>query len=112
MFHRGIIPPIGVKESCILLTLPVVKDVVISVNNIEAISPNLISLPSILIPFNPYLENIGTPCFSKWYNMKKEKRNKANIGKNINQPCFLFLAAIPKPIIVAPGIIIIHIISI
>ena len=65
IFHKGIIPAIGVKESCMLLTLPVVKDVVISVNKIEAMRPNLISLPSILIPFIPYCENNGTPCFSK-----------------------------------------------
>ena len=43
-----------VKESCILFTLPVVNDVVTSVNNIEARSPNLISLPSMLMPFIPY----------------------------------------------------------
>ena len=65
IFHNGIIPAIGVSESCILFTLPVVNEVVISVKSAEAISPNLTSFPSIFIPVIPNSLNIGAPCCSK-----------------------------------------------
>ena len=48
MCKSGIIPPSGVRVSCILLTVPVVKEVVVVVNIADCAMPNRTSLPSIL----------------------------------------------------------------
>ncbi|MNN83547.1 hypothetical protein D3C81_2005990 [compost metagenome] len=45
---KGTKPPIGVNDSCILLTLPVVAAVVTVVNNADSDKLNLTSMPSIL----------------------------------------------------------------
>ena len=49
----GTMPPSGVRLSCILLTVPVVKAVVMVVNKADKPIPKRVSLPSILPPAIP-----------------------------------------------------------
>ena len=48
MCSKGIMPPRGVRVSCMLLTVPVVKEVVVVVNMADWAMPNRTSLPSML----------------------------------------------------------------
>ena len=48
MWSSGTMPPRGVRVSCMLLTVPVVKDVVVVVNIADWAMPNRTSLPSML----------------------------------------------------------------
>jgi len=48
MWSMGTIPPNGVRVSCILLTVPVVKEVVTVVNRDDWGIPNRTSFPSML----------------------------------------------------------------
>ena len=48
--NMGIMPPSGMKESCIALTAPQEAAVVIAANKADALMPKRVSLPSILPP--------------------------------------------------------------
>ena len=48
MCNNGTIPPNGVNVSCMLLTVPVVKDVVTVVNKEDCATPKRTSFPSML----------------------------------------------------------------
>ena len=63
MCSRGIMPPRGVKVSCMLLTVPVVNEVVVVVNMADCAMPKRTSLPSML-PMDwlrPILASAGLP---------------------------------------------------
>ena len=53
MLISGIMPPSGVKQSCMALTAPHEAAVVITANSAEAAMPKRTSLPSMLPPVRP-----------------------------------------------------------
>ena len=98
IFHIGTAPPIGVSESCILFTDPVVNDVVITENNDESNIPFLTSLPSIfpIVLVIPSSFITGFPFASAKYITGITTKNRSNAAIKIARPCFLFLQAFPK----------------
>ena len=62
----GIIPPSGVRVSCMLLTVPVVKEVVVVVNIADCAMPKRTTLPSMLPMdwLSPASASAGLPCIS------------------------------------------------
>ena len=67
MCSRGTMPPRGVRVSCMLLTVPVVKDVVTVVNRADWAMPKRTSLPSML-PMDwlrPISASLGLPASSE-----------------------------------------------
>ena len=61
----GIMPPSGVKLSCIELTEPLDAAVVVTAHRLELAMPKRTSLPSMLAPVRPERREVASlPCAS------------------------------------------------
>ena len=81
-------PPNGVSVSCILLTVPVVKDVVVVVNIADWAIPNRTSLPSML-PMDcasPTSASAGLPWLSAQKQTPSPIRNRIPIAAKMLRP--------------------------
>ena len=88
MWSSGTMPPKGVKVSCMLLTVPVVKDVVVVVNIADWAMPNRTSLPSML-PMDwdkPASANAGFPWLSDQKQRERPIRKIIPIARKILRP--------------------------
>ena len=65
MLSNGIMPPMGVRLSCMVLTAPQEASVVTVVKSAELAMPKRISLPSILPPGWSALGVMSMPSFAK-----------------------------------------------
>ena len=88
MCRRGTIPPRGVNVSCILLTVPVVKDVVVVVKSADWATPNRTSFPSMLpiLWLTPAASITGLPALSEKKHKVKPTRNKMDMAAKIVRP--------------------------
>ena len=88
MCSRGIMPPSGVRVSCILFTVPVVKEVVTVVNIADCAMPKRTSLPSIL-PMawsRPISANAGLPWLSAQKHTLRPMTNRMPMAAKMLRP--------------------------
>ena len=88
MCSRGIMPPSGVRVSCILFTVPVVKEVVTVVNIADCAIPKRTSLPSIL-PMawsRPISANAGLPWLSAQKHTLRPMTNRMPMAAKMLRP--------------------------
>src|SRR6202451_1447124 len=94
MLIIGIIPPSGVKESCMELTQPQLVSVVTVANNAELATPKRTSLPSMFPPGCVALAVWSIPCSnglpldSAEYVAVIPTTNNTAIAAHTAHPCF------------------------
>ena len=122
MWSSGTRPPNGVRESCMLLTVPVVNEVVTVVKRADCSMPKRVSFPSML-PISwlsPMAPTTGFPALSALKQTARPIRKIMAIAPKITAPClpnrgffpsFLSWSISPKVTTQDPGRSIMEIIS-